>query len=190
MANDKAPKVENPKLIDRTIGDIQDGLIANLNWMDRAFGKCERLVKEINGKKYFTPNIYVKGYDYIPVSPDSKIGNFSFFVVEDPQYLQGEQIPTTTGDLLVGVSLVFWLDLRRIYNDVNNRNTEEIKAEILKLLNGGILVRSGSFKVNRIHERAENIYRGFTLDEVDNQFLMHPFCGFRFEGELRIFENC
>ena len=41
-----------------------------------------------------------------------------------------------------------------------------------------------------IYELAENVYRGFTLDEIDNQFLMHPFGGFRFEGVLSVNQPC
>lgn len=185
-----APKIDNPKLIDRTIGDIQDGLIANLGWLNKAFGRAQRLVKTINGKKHHTPNVYVSGNDYLPVSPDSKIGNFSFFFIEDPQQLDVDIIPETTGDVYTTFSLIFWFDLRTIFNDPNNRNTEQVKEDILKVLNGGFHLRSGHLKINKIYELAENIYKGFSLDEVDNQFLMHPYAGFRFVGDMKVFENC
>lgn len=187
---EKAPKIENPKLIDKTIGEIQDGLIANIGWLNNAFGRAQRLVKSIDGKKHYTPNIYLSGNNYFPVSPDSKIGNFSFFYLEDPQDLQEDIYPGTTGDIYSDFSLIFWFDLRTIYNDVNNHNTEELKAQILKVLNGGFLMRTGRMKINKIYELAENIYKGFSLDEIDNQFLMHPYAGFRFTGELVVFENC
>jgi hypothetical protein len=48
----------------------------------------------------------------------------------------------------------------------------------------------GRIILNRIYERAENIYRGYTLSEIDNQFLMHPFAGFRFDGILEFDELC
>lgn len=185
-----APKIDNPKLIDRTIGDIQDGLIANLPWLNKAFGRAQRLVKTINGKKHYTPNVYLKGNNYLPVSPDSKIGNFSFFFIEDPQVLERDIIPGTTGNVYTDFSLIFWFDLRTIFNDPDNRNTEQIKMDILKVLNGGFHLRFGSLKINRIYELAENIYKGFSLDEVDNQFLMHPFAGFRFTGEMTVIEDC
>lgn len=67
---------------------------------------------------------------------------------------------------------------------------EPIKAEILKVLNGGFWLRSGRLTVTQIEEKAENIYKGYSLDEVDNQFLMHPFGGLRFDGKLTINESC
>jgi hypothetical protein len=50
--------------------------------------------------------------------------------------------------------------------------------------------KKGSFTVQRIYERAENVFDGFTLDEVDNQFLMSPFAGFRFYGEMIVTNDC
>ena len=50
--------------------------------------------------------------------------------------------------------------------------------------------QNGRIEINRIYELAENIYRGFSLDEVDNQFLMAPYGGFRFEGIMEVTETC
>lgn len=190
MAKDniKAPIISNSQLIDRVIGDIQIGLVDNIGWLNRAFGRAERLVKIVDGKRKYTPNVYAGGNEYLGVSPDSKIGNFSFFWVDDPQSV--DWIPNQQGSINAVFSLIFWFDLRRVYNDGNNRNKEALKVEILKVLNGGIGLRKGRIKITKIYDLAENIYRGFSLDEIDNQFLMHPYGGFRFEGEMSIEEPC
>ena len=49
----KAPKIENPKLFDRVIGEVQDGLILKLNWLNKSFGRAQKLVKMIENKKYY-----------------------------------------------------------------------------------------------------------------------------------------
>lgn len=184
-------------MIDYVIGQIQTALVGNLDWLDAAFGRAQRLVKILpNGKRITTPNVYCGGLDgkgvndYIEVSPDSQIGNFSFCLVDDPEDLdweRGEQMRQR-----VPFSIVFWFDLRTIFWDRNERNTEWVKAQILQLLNGrtGWVLPSGRVRFNRIYEQAQNIYRGFSLDEVDNQFLMHPYAGLRFEGELTIDMPC
>jgi hypothetical protein len=188
-SNPKAPVINNPQLLDLVFGEIQNGLVSSLGWMDKAFGRAQKLVKVIEKKKYYTPNVYSgKGNDYMPVSPDSKIGNFSFFWVDDPQTVDWQ--PRQYGDLKTSFALIFWFDLRKVYPGTNERNTEVLKAQILRALNGGFPIKSGRIKVTRIYEQAEQIYRGFTLDELDNQFLMHPFAGFRFEGELTVMEPC
>lgn len=195
MANINAPIIPNAVMLDRVIGEIQQGLVDNLPWLDAAFGRSQRLTKDIQGKRVVTPNVFCGGWrghgenDYIEVSPDSKIGNFAFFEVEDPQTIDpgpwARQIKTP-------FSLIVWFDLRRVYETASNRNLEQLKAEILHVLNGlaGWHLSEGRVVISRIYERVENIYRGYSLAETDNQFLMHPFAGFRFDGLLEYDELC
>ena len=190
-----APIITNPIMLDAVIGEIQAGLIENVKWLDVAFGRSQRLAKKMNDKRIITPNVFCGGWkghgpnDYIEVSPDSKIGNFSFFEIDDPQTIDAgpwaREIKTPFG-------LVVWFDLTRVYGKESNRNTEKLKADILHVLGGraGWHLTNGRVMVNRIYERAENIYRGYTLTEIDNQFLMHPYAGFRFDGILEYAEFC
>ena len=93
MATNNAPIIQNPVMLDRIIGEIQTGLVENIPWLDVAFGRSQRLTKMLNGKRIITPNVYCGGWnghgpnDYLEVSPDSKIGNFSFFEIETPKPL-------------------------------------------------------------------------------------------------------
>lgn len=195
MAQINAPVIPNAVMLDRVIGEIQQGMVDNISWLNAAFGRSQRLTKMMNGKKIVTPNVYCGGWnghgenDYIETSPDSKIGNFAFFEIEDPQTIDAgpwaRQIKAPFG-------LIVWFDLTRVYNTATNRNTEKLKAQILHVLNGraGWHLTGGRIVINRIYERPENIYRGYTLSEIDNQFLMHPYAGFRFDGILEYDELC
>ena len=194
-SNINAPVIPNPVMLDRVIGEIQQGLADNLPWLDAAFGRAQRLTKKMNGNTIITPNVYCGGWnghgdnDYIEVSPDSKIGNFSFFEIDDPETIDGGP---WARDIQCPFSLVFWFDLTRIYGMADNRNIEYIKAEILRVLNGrtGWTLSQGRITVNQIYERVENIYRGYSLSEIDNQFLMHPYAGLRITGVLQFMELC
>lgn len=195
MSQTNAPVIPNPVMLDEVIAQIQTGLVDGLSWLDAAFGRAQRLTKEISGKRIIVPNVFCGGWrghgpnDYIEVSPDAKIGNFSFFEIDDPQTIDAGP---WAREVRAPFSLIVWFDLTRVYDTASNRNTERIKADILRLLSGrtGWHLRQGRVVVNRIYERAENIYRGYTLSEIDNQFLMHPFAGFRFEGTLEYEELC
>ena len=132
--------------------------------------------------------MYAGGNEYKDVSPDSGIGNFCFFWVDDPQTI--DWLPNVQIGISTPFSIIFWFDYRRIFNSANIRNRESIKKQILDVLNGGFWLKHGSIKINRIYELAENVYRGFSLDEIDNQYLMHPYGGMRFDGELSISESC
>lgn len=185
----KVPIIDNPELLDSIIANIQKGLAENIGWLDYVFGRAERLVKfDTNNRKIYTPNVYVGGNEYMEISPSSDIGNFCFFWVDDPQNVSWE------AKINVGIktnfSLIFWFNFNRIYNSADQRNKEELKKQILDVLNGGFWLKKGRITVNRIYELSENIFRGFSLDETDNQFLMHPFGGFRFEGMLEVSESC
>lgn len=182
-------------MLDKVLGFIQRGLTDSLPWLDVAFGRSQRLTKVVEGKRIITPNVYCGGWnghgenDYIEVSPDSGIGNFSFFEIEDPQTIDAGP---WAREIKAPFSLIVWFDLTRVYGEPDNRNTEYVKAQILRVLGGrsGWTLPHGRLTLNRIYERAENIYRGYTLSEIDNQFLMHPFAGFRFEGVLEFEEIC
>lgn len=195
MYNTIAPIINNPVMLDKVIGQIQQGLVENISWLDVAFGRAQRLTKNVEGRSIITPNVYCGGWnghgenDYIEVSPDAKIGNFAFFEVDDPQTIE---VSTWIRQITTPFALIVWFDLTRVYGVPDNRNTEYLKAQILKVLNGrgGWHLGDGRIVLNQIYERAENIYRGYTLSEIDNQFLMHPFAGFRFEGTLQFDELC
>lgn len=187
-----APIIINPKLADAVIKNIQEGLKANLSWLDVAFGRAERIVKQIDGRNLYLPAIFTgDGHnpnEYIELSPDAQIGNFCFFWLLDPQRITWR--PKIPGTVRAPFALIFWLDLRKVYNQKDNRNIMSLEAEVLKVLNGRFLMPTGSLSIDKIYHLAENIYREFTLTEVDNQFLMHPYAGFRLEGELIYEEPC
>lgn len=190
-----APVIPNAVMLDAVMGEIQQGLVNNLSWLDAAFGRAQRLTKNIEGKRIVTPNVYCGGWnghgpnDYIEVSPDAKIGNFSYFEVDDPQTIDPGP---WARQIKAPFSLIVWFDLTRVYGSRTNRNTEKIKSDILHILNGraDFHLTNGRIVINKIYERAENIYKGYTLSEIDNQFLMHPFAGLRFEGLLEFDELC
>jgi len=194
MPTNNTPIIEGAVMLDRVLGEIQQGLVA-LPWLDVAFGRAQRLVKVIEGRRHTTPNVFCGGWnghgpnDYIEVSPDAEIGNFSFFAIDDPQVIQpglGQR------EFRTPFGLIVWFDLRRVYSEASNRNTEQLKAQVLDVLSGrsGFALTEGHIEVSRIYEQAQNIYRGYSLDEIDNQFLMHPYGGFRIDGTLYYTEIC
>jgi len=184
--------ISNPTLVDKVLDEIQKGLKANLGWLDSSFGKAERIVKQINGRNYYLPAIYsgnkLHPNEYLELSPDASIGNFSFFWLMDPERMTW--MSKIQGTLKTSFALIFWFDLRKVYDEKNNRNIAALEAEVLRVLNGGFLMRYGQLSINKIYHLPENIYKEFSLDNVDNQFLMHPYAGFRLEGELEYEEPC
>lgn len=191
MAISSVPTKATPYLFDKVIGDLQVILKQQLPWLDYSFGRAERLVKVVDGKRIYTPNIYTSDDQYEVILPDDRHGCYSFFVLSDPQ----EVISKTQMEVRIKspFSLVVWVDMRRVEKAITSltdeRNTEYVKEQVLSILEDAHMTK-GHVSVERVFERAENVFQGFTLDEVDNQFLMSPFAGFRFEGEMITTNDC
>lgn len=188
MALDRIVKRTSPHLFDKVIGDMQQGIADNVTWIDHIFGRAERLLKVIAGRRYYTPNWYRGDDEYILLAPDQGLGCYGFFVLDEPQDVSWSA--GLNSRLEAPFSLIVWADMREVDTQTDTRDTEKGKQDILKALNGGTWVHDGGFVINRIYERAENVFRGFTLDEVDNQFLMSPFAGWRFDGVMTIKNDC
>lgn len=170
--------------VDTAIGELQDRLSMELPWLERVYGRAERTVKDVSGRRAYTPCIYVGGNDYRDLSPDSTLGNSVFFWVHDPQ--EFDALPRERGEIKAVLSAVFWLDMRTVDDGLRNRGA--VSESAVSALNTPL--ENGRFEARRVYELAENVYQGFSLDEVQNQFLMHPYWGFRVEGTLTVKEVC
>lgn len=181
----------HPVLFDEAVGYIQDKVVADpvLSMVfDNVFGIAERTVKMIGGGRFYTPSWFIGGNDYIGLLPDDKLGNYMFFILDEPQEVEHQQgLPNR---YTCGFSVIVWLKMKGKDIDADyDRNREWVKSTIMQCLESTWMKR-GWFIIDRIYERAENIFQGFTTDEVDNQYLMQPYTGFRFHGELHITDVC
>lgn len=174
-------------LFDRVIQGLQDAL-GGLSWLTHVFGRSERLVVMKDGMRRYTPNVYYGRDEYIQLLPDNKeLGNYCFFVMEEPQTIS---VPYGTSNRVKApFSLIVWVDMRTVGATYDDRNIEKLKEQVLKTVRRAWL-RHGAVVMERVYERAENVFQGYSLDEVDNQYLMAPFAGFRITGEMQIDEEC
>lgn len=190
MATDYLPKFKTAYLFDKVIGELQQALKNGLPWLDNSYGRAERLIKVIDGKRYYTPNIYLGKDQYDVILPDDRHGCYSFFVMHEPQELLNSM--QTEVRIRSPFSLIVWVDLRRVEKKMrmpDERNTEYIKEQVLSVIETADR-RKGHISISKIYQRAENVFDGFTLDEVQNQFLMSPYAGFRFQGEMIVTNDC
>lgn len=184
------PTLIDPKLIDLALGEIQTELTTGLSWLTTAYGKAvsRKYIKDNN--TFVRPEVYVGGKEYLSMFPDSHLGNFSFFSVDD-----GEEINSHSfGNLRfsANVGLIFWFDYRDVYpGDWQAKTIDNIKFDIITAIKGFRLVRS-KIILSRSWELSKNIYNGYSDKEIDNQFLMRPFGGIRIDFEIRYNEiaNC
>lgn len=50
--------------------------------------------------------------------------------------------------------------------------------------------RGTRIELAKIYEQAENIFKGYSLREIDTQYLMQPYGGIRIDGFLMYREEC
>ena len=162
-----------------------------------AWGRAFKIIRRIDGQDYEVPACFTGSSngrnEYREMLPDKQLGNFSFFWLMDPQRYSAEQMHAK-GRYTCPLAIIMWFDLRTVLVPTTDGvyprdNVEDLKESLIGILNG-VTLPSGRLTINKIYEQAENIYREFTIDEVDNQFLMHPYAGFRFECELIFDEPC
>lgn len=184
------PVPTSPKLWDYAVAELQTELAANISWLTSAFGKAQRRVKVVDGRESRFPAVYSGAGDYLSMLPDAHLGNYCWLDVGDYQEIQDNPRLYRQAKVRAAVGLVFWLDLRTAYpSDYENRTVEHAKADVITAIRAIRLSRS-SLVVDRVAERAENIYRGYDHGEIEGQFLMFPYTGFRLEGEMVINEQC
>lgn len=192
------PKPENPAFIDKVIVQLQDILKANLPWLNYSFGRAQKMSTVRNDKPYTYPAIHIGKGEYVNVFPDDTLGNFSFFIVEDPQNVLTE-VQHAQNKLTVRYSIVVWVDLNSIFGMATDRNSEALKEQVLSVLTKQTFLNYGRITIDKIFEQAESIFRdynirtlnrGYDTKELQSQFLMQPYYGFRLEGDMTILETC
>lgn len=190
METEFYPRITTPYLFDKVIRELQQALKDGLPWLENSFGRVERRVTEVNERRLYVPAIYQEDGQYGIMLPDDRLGCYSFFVMHDPQEVLNRM--QTEVRIKSPFSLIVWVDMRRVEKKMrmpDERNTEYIKEQVLSVIETASK-RKGHISINRIYERAENVFDGFSLDEVNNQFLMSPFAGFRFYGEMIVTNDC
>ncbi len=177
------PTLVAPKLLDAAVSAINTTLLAELTWLDNAYGNVERRQKEVNGRRIFYPGVYSGDSDYYNLMPDGHLGNYSFFYIED-----GIDVMEAKGRAYyfsVRYALVFWFDYRTVYSaDWEQRSINNVQNEVFAAIKKFSLANA-QIMADRAFLDAQNIYRLFTVDEVEQQYLMRPYGGLRVEGIIK-----
>lgn len=194
----------NPVLLDKVLQDMQTTLLVKLPWLNYAFGRAYKLVENRpDGAKFIYPAAYNGNGEYVSLLPNDNFGNFLWFDIYDPQKIT--QFVQSLPQYTFSGAVVFWYDLSSIYEDETVLHTEEVKDEIIRVLTTpGVITTTGKLTINNIYERFENIYKGYSIEkiynnydysgqniqDIDKQFFMYPYAGIRIEFTLTTRELC
>ena len=195
---------EDPVLLDKILQDMQKSLMNRLKWLNCAFGRAYKLVEHRpDGNKFIYPAMYNGDGEYMSLLPNDNFGNFSWFDIYDPQKIT--EVVQSLPQYTFSGAIIFWYDLSSIYEDETVMHTEEVKDEIMQVLTTpGLITTTGKLVINDIYERFENIYKGYSIEkiynnytykgegiqDIDKQFFMYPYAGIRIEFTLTTRELC
>lgn len=183
---------QNPTFTDLAIEEINQYLASKLPWLNWVFGKAERLVRKNEKALIYYPGVFsgnnqTMKNDYQNVLPLDEIGNFSFWHFEDPSMVQ--TFPGQIQKIELNSNLIFWFDLRTIFPNDPGRNLERVKQDILQTLADGMFKKS-RLTITEINETPDQVYKGFTISEINSQFAMHPYGCLKFKGKLIVKPFC
>lgn len=195
---------EDPVLLDKILQDMRKSLMNRLKWLNCAFGRAYKLVEHRpDGNKFIYPAMYNGNGEYVSLLPNDNFGNFSWFDIYDPQKIT--EVVQSLPQYTFSGAIIFWYDLSSIYEDETVMHTEEVKDEIMRVLTTpGLITTTGKLVINDIYERFENIYKGYSIEkiynnytykgegiqDIDKQFFMYPYAGIRIEFTLTTRELC
>lgn len=168
-------------MVDTTLENIAVLLKAELPWLNEAYGRAFTLIHPVDRFEY--PAVHLAGTEYLNVLPDDIVGNTSFFKVEDPQKV----IDFGTGHKLnFRAHLIFWFNIETIVGgSFTLQSLEVVKRDILKALH-----RIRFIDILNVYEQAENIFKGYSIKQIDTQYLMLPYYGYRISMDIYTNKVC
>lgn len=188
MITDNILPKENPVLLDKAIQELNNSLTNNLPWLYNAFGRAHKLIKLVENREFNYPGLYIGQGEYRSLLPDEKLNNYCFLETRDPQSVITKSISKVETD--INIALVFWYNQSTIFGNLDYIYTEDIKHEILEILLKPGIIKSGRLTLDSIYEDPTNIFSGYSLKQIDNQYLMYPYAGLRIEGTFKLIQPC
>lgn len=199
MSTPKIPVVKTPKLFDEAINEFNQRLAVELPWLTYLFGQSEPMSRKLgNGGVQVFPSVYAgenHENEYQSVLPDelfgsgSEIRGYSFFEIGSPTY-DSFKITSPVNYLDADVGIVFWFNLKKVLSDPEEyRNWDLAIFNIIEAIKKCSQSFSGVVTPLNYTKKASEIYKEYSLKEVDQQFLLHPFAGVRVNCDMRILQK-
>jgi hypothetical protein len=175
------------KGIDNVIQNIQQKVKASLSWIDQSFGLTDRIVEERNEKPYVFPAIFQEGMDPVSMMPSDEWSNFCFWTKEPEVKIEGGNHRMLLGTYTV--NCIFYVDIKR----TSSLNYKTAKTYMVNdILNFFNTVQAGAQMelVSFIEDDITEVYKGFTLSEVDNRLKMYPKWACKVTCQINVWEPC
>lgn len=165
----------NPVGLDVIIDNIQSvvySLGSKWNIELDGYPRCDILQKEFNNSKVKTIEAYLGNNEYSGSLIFSEENKFFFLSGESVDRVSGDYYKTT-------IELYFMVNLKEIYPNIQHRADEEVRVDVLNILNSisGINVVKIESNSDKVFARFNNrISQNYEYEFTDN---MHPYHYFK-----------
>jgi len=178
---------DNATMLDTVLLEISIHFKAELSWLNNCYTAAQKMIKQEKNKDIYYPAVFTGNNQYLSLMPDSHLGNYSFFRMNDPETI--EYYARNVNQITANFDMIFWFNLNKVFPTDTGRNLETLKMQILKEFRVMTLTR-GTIILNEIYKEAKNIFDGYTIKESQEQFMMHPYGALMFRGNLIYKEDC
>jgi hypothetical protein len=177
--------------LNAAIESIRSSLAA-LTWLEKSFGRAwEFKEKNTEDRTISIPKVFMgqtdnKEGEYLNVLPNDFLKAQSFIKMAGPE--EWTQFNRYDGSMKSRkISIIFWCNLKEIDVSKNYIFTDELKDQVEDILRKHPSISSLDAYYD---ERAEDIFNGYSLEEVETQYLMYPYAGFRVDCTISYGEVC
>jgi hypothetical protein len=206
--NSKNPDIAlltDPKGLDRIVQTLQVSL-SGLPWLEKSFGRAytqmrkteEQVGMRSNDNIYF-PAVYqgVSGdhvKDFEDLLVNDNLASYCFFRCdEDDDSFEYSHL--LENEFESQFSIIFWFDLDMINQSSLDKRlypfNNELKADIIEAIENTIFETVGDrVTIESITGNPREIFREYTIDIVEQQNLVYPSGGFRFNCRAQWLQEC
>jgi hypothetical protein len=187
----KTPQIANLTLkgIDKKLQDISSHMTV-LTWLDYAFGLADRMVETRDEKDFIYPACYVSNtLDPVNVMPSDNYKALSFWVKEPEALFNYEHNPDR---MYYKISCIFFMNIEKIAPTDNFKETKtKLRQDIIKFFDEHITGGFGVLELVRIiDDDITEVYKDFSIDQVDNRFKMLPKYALRIDFNFAFLLEC
>ena len=177
------------KGLDAKIQVIQGQLDTGLSWLSKSFGLADRIVEERDGNPYIFPASFESNTkDPIPLTPSDAWDSFCFWI-KDGDTKFDEKTNPMDPLMTCPMSCIFYIDIHKISTGSYKETKSKLIEDIIHLFNnvklGGTLVPT-----KFIEDDITEVFKGFTIDQLDNKFKMYPKWTCRMNFDLSYRNDC
>ncbi len=184
--NPTIPTIPAASGFDAVTESIRIALSA-LTWLEKSFGRAwEHKEIDIEGKVKKVPKVYTAAGEYLNVLPNDFLQAQSFIRADGPE--EWEQFNRFEGSMKSRkLDVIFWVNLKEINPAKDYIFIDELKTEVEGILS----IHPAVASMNEYYdERIEDVFEGYSIEDVATQYLMWPYAGMRFNLTVNYPEVC